>query len=499
MKNILKYLILEAITKSKVICDNCNWSWNIKDGGKDKYICHKCGHDNNPNLNEQVLNEKLAELDLDVNRLYNHFFKKDIDEIKRTNIVTTNMFKSNSYNTSMLIEPQSIEGDKLNHCEILINKKLYPNLSNFYKPSLNIISLSINFNAVNLALNYDGDINKAMQNLYPQKLQNSFLNEFSEEKIKGSINHELLHWLDDTFNNKHIYQKLHPKSKFKLKNPYVDATKMEIQAQLGNIKQLKNKYQNSWNDLTFLEFINLSPSLTNIYGKLPQKYKVNWIKNLLSRMNRENLLGDNMKKTLNEQEDYKGEHTAPSKAQGYSSIDDLYNAYGDDIYKPNAVQYYGDGYPYDNLAIEIMQKAKGKPNKPIKIYRAIPDFNYEIKEKIKELLKINQYYDKFNFFPLNNHIIENLQNKYPIEKYSYNEQTKLILQDIFKQVNELKNQLENNKITINNGDWVTTTLQYAKSHGKTQLNNKYKVISKVVPASTLYTDGNSIHEFGYNP
>jgi hypothetical protein len=413
------------------------------------------------NLNEQLLNEKLTELDLDVNRLYNHFFKKDIDEIKRTNIVTTNMFKSNSYNTSMLIEPQSIEGDKLNHCEILINKKLYPNLSNFYKPSLNIISLSINFNAVKLALDNDGDINKAMQNLYPQKLQNSFLNEFSEEKIKGSINHELLHWLDDTFNNKHIYQKLHPKSKFKLKNPHVDATKMEIQAQLGNIKQLKNKYQNSWNNLTFLEFINLSPLLTNIYGKLPQKYKVNWVKNLLSRMNRENLLGDNMKKTLNEQkdilnekcwkkytqkgmktmfgkrypncvkkikedEDYRIQHKTPSKDYG-ATMDNLTKLYPNDIYSNKALQYYGEGYPYDRLAITIMQSAKDNPNKKIKIYRAVP-----------------------------------------------------------KDVN-----------TINNGDWVTITKQYAQSHGKSVMNNDYKVISKIVNASTLYTDGNSIHEFGY--
>ena len=38
----------EAIVGNKVICDNCNWSWNIEDGGKDVYLCHKCGHDNTP-------------------------------------------------------------------------------------------------------------------------------------------------------------------------------------------------------------------------------------------------------------------------------------------------------------------------------------------------------------------------------------------------------------------------------------------------------------------
>jgi hypothetical protein len=49
-----KKLIPEKVTKTKVICDNCGWSWKIKDGGDDPYVCHKCGHDNNPD----ILNEK---------------------------------------------------------------------------------------------------------------------------------------------------------------------------------------------------------------------------------------------------------------------------------------------------------------------------------------------------------------------------------------------------------------------------------------------------------
>ena len=38
----------EAIVDNKVVCDNCGWSWNIENGGKDVYLCHKCGHDNTP-------------------------------------------------------------------------------------------------------------------------------------------------------------------------------------------------------------------------------------------------------------------------------------------------------------------------------------------------------------------------------------------------------------------------------------------------------------------
>ena len=49
---VLPNSVNEVITDTEVICDNCGWEWPIKDGGNDLYICHKCGHDNNPSLNE---------------------------------------------------------------------------------------------------------------------------------------------------------------------------------------------------------------------------------------------------------------------------------------------------------------------------------------------------------------------------------------------------------------------------------------------------------------
>jgi hypothetical protein len=45
--------LTEGILGDRIECDNCDWSWPIKDGGDDLYICHKCGHDNTPKqLNE---------------------------------------------------------------------------------------------------------------------------------------------------------------------------------------------------------------------------------------------------------------------------------------------------------------------------------------------------------------------------------------------------------------------------------------------------------------
>jgi len=51
--------------------------------------------------------------------------------------------------------------------------------------------------------------------------------------------------------------------------------------------------------------------------------------------------------------------------------------------------------------------------------------------------------------------------------------------------------------TINNGDWVTLSKTYAKEHGESALDDDYKIISKKVKANQLFTNGDSINEFGY--
>ena len=49
----MKYIkLFEEFTANRVMCDSCDWSWEIEDGGKDVFLCHKCGHDNSPVLGE---------------------------------------------------------------------------------------------------------------------------------------------------------------------------------------------------------------------------------------------------------------------------------------------------------------------------------------------------------------------------------------------------------------------------------------------------------------
>ena len=52
---------------------------------------------------------------------------------------------------------------------------------------------------------------------------------------------------------------------------------------------------------------------------------------------------------------------------------------------------------------------------------------------------------------------------------------------------------------INDGDWVTISKKYAKLHGESALRGDYKIISKLVHPRDIFTNGDSIHEWGYDP
>ena len=45
-------------------CEACGWEWNLEDGGKDPFVCHKCGNDNSDkytSVEEHELSESLRD------------------------------------------------------------------------------------------------------------------------------------------------------------------------------------------------------------------------------------------------------------------------------------------------------------------------------------------------------------------------------------------------------------------------------------------------------
>lgn len=55
------------------------------------------------------------------------------------------------------------------------------------------------------------------------------------------------------------------------------------------------------------------------------------------------------------------------------------------------------------------------------------------------------------------------------------------------------------KTLINRGDWVAISRAYAKDHGESALKGDYKIVSKSVHAADIYTAGDSLNEWGYDP
>ena len=59
--------------------------------------------------------------------------------------------------------------------------------------------------------------------------------------------------------------------------------------------------------------------------------------------------------------------------------------------------------------------------------------------------------------------------------------------------------LKRSQKKINPGDWVTLVREVAKEHGLDALNGEYSIISTQIFARSLFTVGDSLLEWGYDP
>lgn len=251
------------------------------------------------------INEKVVEgIDIDVDYIY-QFFKKDIDEIHRTGKVTKNMFKHHIISSKDLKSDISKKCHKKNPCEIHINHDLKINnvdLSNFYTPKgsgydfskhTSIIGIKIPNNVMNLVLDEGyGDLK------FTNEMFDGIKREFTEYKIKGSIQHELSHWINDTIDNRYLSKILKKRyiknllNKNKVNN--VNALDFEIYAIIQNIYQLKKEFSNIWDEMTFEEMLEKSPALSNMDNYLDKESYKKWKRKVKTKMWKSNLLGKNM-------------------------------------------------------------------------------------------------------------------------------------------------------------------------------------------------------------
>jgi hypothetical protein len=122
----------EKIQGDSIVCDNCEWTWKIKDGGNDLYICHKCGHDNTPKETNNFF-DPIQDYDLDIKisseptRI--EYYK---DHIK--NVIPSD-FKVEKHKNKIIVTPTSKQQNLENNSEF---KKLLVSLTIHMMDHINI-------------------------------------------------------------------------------------------------------------------------------------------------------------------------------------------------------------------------------------------------------------------------------------------------------------------------------------------------------------------------
>ena len=185
-----------------------------------------------------------------------------------------------------------------------------------------------------------------------------------------------------------------------------------------------------------------------------------------------------------EQAAYRGQHTAPTN-DGYAQpLSNLGGIFPNDIYSQDAARLYGTGNEQqDRQAISIIQSARNKPNQSIKIYRAVP-LVLSNADKIADIEKQKAEIQRRGY-----------------ERWVKKQENPLTYDQLNAELDRLKSLPEEAAVVkpqINDGDWVTISKQYAVEHGESALNGNYKIVTKTVPVKHLFTDGNSIQEWGYD-
>lgn len=124
---------------------------------------------------------------------------------------------------------------------------------------------------------------------------------------------------------------------------------------------------------------------------------------------------------------YRGSHRPPDASSG-SPLHDVESVMPGFYENP---RLYATGSPHDAESIRVIRSSRGRPEAPVRVFRAVP-----------------------------------------------------------RGVTE-----------INPGDWVSTSRSYASDHGKhpTDPSLDWPLISREVAAGELHSEGNSIHEWGWNP
>jgi len=98
----------------KIICDGCNWSWKLSEGGDKPYLCHKCGNDNTKKYKKMIITvteeqfERLFEYNEETPVL---IYEDEDGSVQMTNYVINNMLNEAEYQGRKVQLGKIMQGD----------------------------------------------------------------------------------------------------------------------------------------------------------------------------------------------------------------------------------------------------------------------------------------------------------------------------------------------------------------------------------------------------
>ena len=236
----------------------------------------------------EFLTEATLDINDDVDMLYDYFFAELIDDI--INGEWDGKLYAAETDTDQLMSPICQKANDVNHCDIWVNHEGH---SNYYQPTSGVISISLNQGALDVYRWYK----KNAVNMTGEE-GNRLRLELTPAIVKGSIHHELSHWIRDSL-HKNI-SPLIAKAKEAGRNTVlpagqeINAHALERDSQIHNVVQLKREYGDAWDHMSFNQLIATSPALNSTYKNMPMNLRPQWVRQIRARMAREGLLGKNM-------------------------------------------------------------------------------------------------------------------------------------------------------------------------------------------------------------
>ena len=268
--------------------------------------------------NNIILSEAVLNLDDDVDYIFKNggfesFFKnfdKGLKPFKELILSNRSIILFNTIHSNRLSSEEAVAANKINPVDIDCG---FSNMGSYYDPINKQIFISLDPHAFETFYTDDD------RELYIDSIK-SFRNEFKPTRIKSTIYHELSHWIRDSLHGKHIEKIIskakltpHTDKKTKIKNlglPDTYMTNYEIDALVHSVKQFRKDIpKEEWDSMSFKDLIDEIRSFKIIYNRIKdksydkqdydiedsKKWHKQWIKLIVKRLDKEGLLGKNMK------------------------------------------------------------------------------------------------------------------------------------------------------------------------------------------------------------